>query len=114
MYLNYISSDECQILRQFDYAFAFYGSFFASVLKKRKRRKEKNEENEPLFEGLYLRNGLCNLLQIWYVVSVDMPAPAQQIWFSLDKRSRTGVKLYFVLHVNILMLFTYAPFPLAT
>ena len=45
-----------------------------------KKINQKNEENEQLFEGSYLRNGWCDLLQIWYAFSPDMLAPAQQIW----------------------------------
>jgi len=54
-----------------------------------KEGREKKKENEQLFEGLYFRNGWRNLLQIWYVFSPDMPAPAQQIWSCLVKKTRS-------------------------
>jgi len=101
----------CQIWRQFDYTFACYGSFLQVCEKKKKTQKTK--ENERLFEGLYFRNGWRDLLQIWYVFSPDMPAPAQQIWSCLVKRQmrmQMRIKSYFVLHVNILTLCVYAPF----
>jgi len=46
-------------------------AFFASV------RKEEKERKLATFEGLYFRDGWHDLLQIWYVSSPDMLAPAQ-------------------------------------
>jgi len=45
------------------------------------QKEDKNEENKQLLEGLYFKNGWRDLLQTWYVLSPDMPAPVQQIWF---------------------------------
>ena len=61
------------------------------VCKKKKNKKEKknNKKMTDFFEGLYLRNSWCDLLQIWYEFSPDMPAPVQQIWFCSDERSRS-------------------------
>jgi len=81
----YIPFNACQIWRKSDYAIAFWGSFLQVCEKK----KKKNEENEWLYEGLYFRNGWCDLLQIWYVFSPNMPAPAQLIWSCLVKRPRS-------------------------
>jgi len=50
--------------------------FFASVWKQENEKKE----CEHLFEGLYLGNGLRNVLQIWYVFCHDMLAPAHWTW----------------------------------
>ena len=48
-----------------------------------------NEENERLFKGLYFRNTWRNLLQICYVLSPDMLAPAQRIWSCLVRGPRS-------------------------
>ena len=55
---------------------------------KEKQENKENKENEQLFKGSYLRNGWCDILQVWYVyvVSSDMRTPAQQIWSCSDKR----------------------------
>ena len=39
------------------------------------------------FSHSYLKNDLCNFLQIWYVAFLGRQAPPQQIWHSSDKRS---------------------------
>jgi len=46
-------------------------------VEEKETEENKNEENEQLFEGLYFRNGKYNLLQICYLFSSNMPAPAQ-------------------------------------
>ena len=48
--------------------------FFLLVCENKKKKKK--QECEHLFEGLYLGNGLRNVLQIWYVFCHDMLAPA--------------------------------------
>ena len=59
----------------------------------------KNNENWRLFEGSYLGNGWPDLLQIWYIVYPDVPAPAQQIWSCLtgDHRAANKCKIIFVI-----------------
>jgi len=38
-----------------------------------------------------LKNGLCNFLQIWYLVSLGRQAPPQQLWHPSDKKKDHGV-----------------------
>jgi len=64
--------------------------FFASVRKEEKEGEKKTTKKmNDFFEGLYFRNGWCDLLQIWYVFSPDMLAPAQRILSCLVKRPRS-------------------------
>jgi len=60
----------------------YFMAVFCKCANRRKKKEKKNKENEQLYEGLYLRNG-------YFVLSPDMPAPAQQIWSYLVKRTRS-------------------------
>ena len=51
---------------------------FMAVFCKRAKKEEKKPK-KILFEGLYFKNGWHDLLQIWYVFSPNLSAPAQQI-----------------------------------
>ena len=55
--------------------------FFASV-----RKEEEKEKKMSNFLKAYISG---DLLQIWYVFSPDMPAPAQQIWSCFVKRPQS-------------------------
>jgi len=71
---------------------------------------------KQLFEGLYFRNGWRDLLQIWYMFSPDMPAPAlaNLVLLGLEMmKLQMAVKSYFVLCVNILTFFAHTPFSCA-
>ena len=69
---------------KFQLCICFSRQFFANVQKKEEKEKEENEENEWFFEGSYFSNDWRDLLQIWYVVSPDMPVHVQQIWSCSD------------------------------
>ena len=67
----YIPFNVCQIWLQSNYALAFYGSFFYKSVKRKEKTPNKMSN---FFEGS--RNGWRDLLQIWYMISPDMLAPA--------------------------------------
>jgi len=48
---------------QSDNAFVFHDNF-CCLTKRRKNDKKKNEETKPIFEGSYLGNALCDLVEI--------------------------------------------------
>jgi len=45
-----------------DNAFVFYNNLH--TLTKRRKKKKKNEETKPIFEGSYLGNAQCDLVEI--------------------------------------------------
>jgi len=50
-----------QISRELDNAFVFCNNFHK---KKKKINKQTNEETKPIFEGSYLGNAWCDLVEI--------------------------------------------------
>jgi len=45
-----------------------------------KKKQKKNEETQPIFEGSYLGNTWCDLVEIWNVSWSAFP-PQKIIWF---------------------------------
>jgi len=53
-----------QISRELHNLFVFYKNFHTLT---KRRKKRKNEETKPIFEGLYLGNAQCDLVELWNV-----------------------------------------------
>ena len=90
----------CQISKRSEHAFAFYSTFCKCA---KRRRRKKTKKKKPNFGRSYLRNGLSDFLQIWYVDFPSWRATLQQIWFQSDKLSPRykSVKMTFSFFLSI-------------
>jgi len=73
-------SQVCLILRQSDYAFKFYGSFFANVGKEEEKQEDNKECGKKQKLGGVLPACASGISSIWYVV----PSFASIFTASLD------------------------------
>ena len=71
------------------------------------QKEKKTKKNTEAFGLLYLRNGWYDLLQIWNVACHYRRALPQQIWCSLDKRSR----IYECVKITTLLFLLVYSFP---
>jgi len=76
-------------------AFVFYNNFHTLT-----KRRRKNEETKPIFEGSYLRNTQCDLVEIWNVRWWHLPVFTMQNSFGFVKLSLSYICM------NIALLLT--------